>query len=741
MNGLPYYLPRQEVIFVPFLDCVSLLHQRRVVYALWKKAPDSSVKCCKVFLRDPSFLARFTSSGEDRNIYSEQKRLISYLETRAAGCAWISVASDCPSDEIIEIPTLKEESERFGISIHTLGTIEEFLDPRKMVLDIDNEATKQVRRLLHQESTISLSSSFREALHLAASEQCNSQSLRLQPGKRATCRRAQLSSDELDYFLTPMTEAMNEIAIGIGSFPSGLRIKKSGLPNLFAVVKIFTFSDEQLRYKDQFNYTCRFMLLEEARRWIQNKFPDPDKCIRDIQAPLPLYMRSLADHVFSNETVTFKLDPDGGGLSDIDKFDAAASSKEANAWLDSNPSVEQEMYPNEPDIFYIPIHVNLVPWITIYTLSEKRDSASDEEEMWYHNYLFYRHVVQRVAPQIRSKAASVYFDLFAQSILHGLSDVHSSLPEVSDTINARLLNLAQIYPFPLGTFEAKEPQHPRCLSMGTHGQLYLELKSNPFFGVEPIDSDVKLEDLLSYCQERVDAFLKREMLLVARNVADAGHLIKKPLAKIEALARKAGNTEISAFAKKLLLRSMIAEARLSDIKRSQHLNKRDRCSCGEFRDLVHKEYFNVVDLLSHPIYSSNIHIRLQKLNEFFRAVPVELDIGPDQYVIYYDLLLPTVVEGMVSNAVANLCVDNPYLAIILENADGRLMLSITNSVDSGLDIEKTLSKLNNPGVDFIGVSQLHWITDVFWAVPPVWVKKELGATSCICATIQVGVLK
>jgi len=737
MNGLQYHLPTsKDLMFMAFLDYVSLLHQQRVVYALWRKLPGKSKnhECCKVFLEDPSYLERFRAC----NGFSPNKQMNLYLGKRATKWEWISL-SKVPIKQtsgIIELPTPKEKLDRFGISIHKINTIKEFLD-QKDVLNIDEEVTEKVCRLLHQKSSIQiLSEPFCMALYEAASSYQN----REEHEKSEThCDRVDLSIDELNYFLKPIEEVLNDITKDIGSFPD-LTIKKNCLPNLFAVVKVFL--GEKLRYKNQFDYSCRFMLLKKVRQWLEDKnnYEDSDKrkLLSILEEPLPYSLRSLSDFVFSNGTVTFRLDLNvEQDSNEKDDFSGLRSDSESDDktkdWLKFVAPFERKIYPDKPYIFYSPVHVNSVPWVAIYTLSD------EDESVWYYNYLFYRHVGQRVASQIRSKASSIYVDLFVRSVINALeSKVYTDISDIAFRINERLRKLAQVYPFPLGQF-AEEGEKFQCLDMKHYGQLYLVLTDNPFFCTKENDLNATLNNLLSTCQEQVAGFVDHNKLLVARSVGDHVHLIKGHLGKLERLAK--GNEPISALVERILVLSRVAEGYLSKDKLESFKKDYGKIdSCGKFEKLVQEEYHVVLDLLRNSAYSKRGLVNeIQKIDTFLKEVSVTSELDAGQCVAHYKPLVSAVLEGLVKNAITNIWPDKPTLSITLKSNSNFVFLTVVNSVDPAKNVKKLVFELNNPGPKISGVNQLHWIASSFWGISPEWT--ELSTTHCICANVPLGELK
>jgi hypothetical protein len=729
ISGLPFQLPRADIMFVPFLDCISLLHQQRVIYALWRGRGRSAFVCCHVFLEDPSYLARFTQGNESPSGGAAKDRLRQYVQSLTAS------SEQGLGKVLIPLPAPAGRKNDYAISLHTLPTPSEFLDPSHDVMKIAEGPTEQVRQLLNigDDETL-LDETFRTALRRSAAWHAKPAS---KVDTASRLEKRELSEDTIDLLLAPMKDSLNAILGHVGSTQGSLRIQKNGLPNIFTVVRLH--SGPGLRYKQQFDYTCRFIVLEGLQKWLSSakgRTGSADEVVAILERPLRTDMRSVADHVFSNGTLTFKLDPRERGLNAIDE-----GSREHNEnWMRDIAAIEKKMYP-EGTIMYVPIHVCLTPWITLYTVNP-RESGRSGSRQWHHNYLFYRELVHGVADQIRSSAANAYLSMFAKCVLHGLRDVYSSADAVARAANREFEDLAQIYPFPLGKLSISGNGSIGALELGNRGVLRLCLHDNPFFSTTISDSGVTLQQVVSYCQSEVHAFLERESRVASRGIADATHLMKFQLKRLLNFVSDGNTDEACAVASKLLLLHEVSEARLN-------IRKRDALKTGsqtsvvpatDFELVVEKHLFNVLRLLRQLTYSGTLALKIKLLDDGLFATSVTSSITSEQRVTYYDFLIATFMEGLMSNALVNMHIGHPVLKIALRCDGERVLLVVSNSVPPDLDLDDVLLKLNHPGSDGIGVAQLHWLVEAFWVpgCPPRWESEVVEGVSAITATIQVG---
>jgi hypothetical protein len=730
ISGLVFQIPREDVMFVPFLDCVSLLHQQRVVYALWKKARNGSFTCRRVFMQDPTYLARFTIGQETVRDVGPRHRLTKYVDSATRN------SQGGIERSIVSLPTPCGLPEEYGISLHTLDTPQIFLDDRNSVMPIAEKATEQVRQLLRPtDGSPLLSDSLLGALHRTAAK--HALPIRL-PSKANAFEKSELSWETIDRLLAPMKQALNSILKDIGTKDGSLRIKKNGLPNIFAVVRLH--SSPELRYKGQFDYTCRFLVLEKLRKWLQDQERgpgiSPDLVIPFLETPLRPNKRSVADHVFANETVTFRLDPSGEGLSAVDPDQHVLDEN----WPKKVQRLESRMYPRGASIMYVPIHVCLTPWITLYTLNDPAESGSSDSTQWHHNYLFYRQLVHGIADQIRTSAASAYLEMFANCILYGMRDVYGNAVAVIQSANRRLQELAQVYPFPMGRLEEYR-SGPGALSVGNLGTLCLSLLDNPFFGTSINNSGLALVQVLSYCQDEVHAFLEREQRVASRGIADATHFLKYKLDRLLGFVSDGNKAEAVAIASNLLLLHDVAAARLNVAKRDiLKREKKSSRSVPQFCGLVEQEYFKVLGFLRQLTYSGNIAKKIVHVEQVLTAVSVVSLMPSDRQVTYYDFLIAVFIEGLVSNAVLYMNSDRPAFQITIQEEGSQVLMSVSNSIYPDSPINESLLRLNHPGSDGIGVAQLHWLTEAFWTPhrPPSWTLRNVKGVDNMIATIQVG---
>lgn len=741
ISGLVYHLPREDVMFLPFLDCISLLHQRRVVYALWRRAAEGPFECKKVFLRDPTYLARFAGPKNQRTHKSEQRELATYLTTRAKkDPKWV--------DEIAQIPSPSNADIHFGISVHQLDAPRQFLDPSSAVLNIDHEATKQLIELLQRNTPIPwLSTSLVLALHKTATHYSSSpQSCPVSRHGHGDVR-LDLSDNEVHRLLAPMTDALNQIVSDLGQLTGSLRIQKNGLPNLFAIARVYSFSREkESRYYGQFDYTCRFMLLDKTRRWLERKVAkkglDVQLAINTIQQPLPRYMRSIADLAFSNETVTFKLDPNDGGLSAVEQDCQEIDSN----WTKLIPQMERWMYPQNAKIFYVPIHVCLTPWLTLYTLTDDTPrNGSDKGAAWHHNYLFYRQLVHTVAVQVRQKARDVYVKLFGEFVVNGMRDPYQTKSQIVQGINRNLKALAQIYPFPMG-FLTEEFLSEGRIDLGSRGSFSLALLDNPYFQTTLADCNLTLKEITAHSQQLVDDFLAIEEVIYSSNEAHLSHVLTGQLGALCRAAREQRVEVVEKIASNIQTFHNVAEISLNPQKNELYLPDKIEMRTPAFYGVLETEYRNALSMLKDAYYNGTFAQTFRRNGTVLESVSIRCELDAEAVISYSEIFIPIALEGLLKNVMTHMDTGRPFFDISVTEVQGKVLLILRNSLKANRDLRALEHVLNHPPPQLIGVRQLHRISRVFWSENssdfslPSWSIINDGDLNDIVVKIQVGVI-
>lgn len=686
--GLTYHLLDPEIILYPFLDNLFLLHQKPLVVAFWE-----GDRCVYSSLKDPDFLSRHDIAWN----LAHKSRV-----TRRASHYTMSVH---------QFPAARDQNKR--------GQIE---------LPIDQDATDLTRRLLARSTRFPIPNDFFTSLDVSIGSRETRESEKSQT--RGTLPHIEMDHSEVKALLDPFRVALD--AIFAPSLHSDrLKISKDSLkyPNIFAVIR--TCPTAESRYNGIFDYTAGLVLLTEMkdalRKWCETSclhksegppgtgtgslnLHDADQFISALEQPLGLHSRSVSDLVFSSGIVDF------GRQAREKGWDASVQGDNPDA---QRRNVEKHIYPEGGRLFYIPIHVGGTPWLSLFTFTPK-DPASDLAA-WHHNYSFYRDLTQKAAALIRQEAHDVYADLLAKHIVIHMKSWVTPFATIVSEINHDTQKLAQVYPFPLLTIT--EGQHPSsCIFVPGRGYITLSFSTNPFFHRQVSWKVFNEQVILDQCREAVGDFTNREHGITVNTVAQTSHLLKGPLRVLDSIASTSTSTADSNMRRqirKILDLHEVASALVSEEKRSKFIDQYKRPgSLSDLVSLLSEQYTESLRYLSEPTVSGNGAPRMQQLRgqkciKFTSAVTNSAQSS----IVFYEPLALTVFDGLLKNALDSVDMIHPNIVVrlVLDASGSAVYLCVENSTDlSSEGLSTLVRRLNHPGPDMVGITNIHWMSKVCW---------------------------
>ena len=685
LRGITYQFPDPEVLLYPFLDCVMLLHQQPLVPAIWQ-----GNKCSDAFLNDPAVLGEY--QGDEFCRYLEK---VTPMESRIA-------IGD--SD--------------YGLSIHKFPE-----NPAALNSDsgasVDANATAWTRTLLT--GIVGQDTKFFKSLSRAIDRHIERKK---QPRhNQTTVSQKDLPENEIERLLAPMRVVLDEVFADLDDAVGPLVFAKEGLecPGIFAVIR--TYSGPAGRFGGRFDYTARLFLHQTIKdrlaNWCGTKclkaqdrvecplgFTNGKQCISALEQPLGRGARSIADLVFSSGITSF------GRTAGESNFDASENhSHEGETADDVRRKVERCVYPEARSLIYSPIHVGGAPWLALFTLTP------EGIDPWYHNYSFYRNTVQKLAGIIRLRSRAVYLDLVAGELVDHLSKYPLPLQgtEFVSAINETLRNIAQVYPFPYLQLERQAPGTGPVFSLPPHGGFNIRQMTNPFFQEQVSWGKVDLATIVRHCRERVHHYGDLRTNLATQNVTQTTHLLNSPLQRMAYLAALTGNEQLVEQAKRIRILHDAAMMTLNPAKRQKMtaLYRSEPTLFHDFEKIVEERYRTCRDFLINPANRINRSERLKDtLTNLSISTALNVPSSSAIKVRYFDPLLTTVLDGLLLNAADHHPSDVDYfirVRLVLNGKDARLVVENRTSADDLL-----VSRLNSPGPDMVGVTNLHWMATGFW---------------------------
>lgn len=684
--GISYHLPDPEVMLYPFLDNNLLLHQAPLVFAFWE-----GDRCVYSSLKDSDFLSRHA----------------------------IALESPRKSGVLIRKTPYSMSIHRFpGGYTHNAGdTIE---------LHVDSEATSLTHALLNEAQGFSLPDEFFTSLGASIASHTDREYQAIQVSEGMS--HVEMLFAEVKVLLDPFRVALDDVFAD--SFRSDqLKIRKGSLqyPNVFAVVR--TCPTSSRRYNGMFDYTAGLLLLSEMksalRQWCAHTcaheldgyhgqcplhFSNADQCLTAFEQPLGLHSRSVSDLVFSSGIVDF------GRQASEEKWDVSVAGDDLD---EQRRAIEQCVYPSGWRLFYIPVHVGGTPWLALFTFTPQ-DPASDPGA-WHHNYSFYRDLAQKAAALIRQEAHDAYAGLLAKHLVKNMESWVTPMATMVSHINQDAQRLSQVYPFPLVSL-AEGQQAPNDIFIPGRGVVTLNFNPNPFFQRQVSWNLGDEQAILRRCRDAIGDFTRIEQSIEINAVAQSSHLLKVPLRVLDSIASSTGVNKEQAMRRhirKILDLHDIASSLMSEEKRI-HFRKQFKKTClvHALTRILSDQYTASTHYLAEPTVSGNLAPRLKRLIEegHIRFI-TDLPDSVEGSVVYYEPLILTMFDGLLTNAIDAVDLSSP--SILIETVAGesgdRIFLCVENSTDIGQTRLSVLTRnLNSPGPDMVGITELHWMSKVCW---------------------------
>ncbi|MEY4905999.1 MAG: hypothetical protein RLZZ292_3814, partial [Bacteroidota bacterium] len=410
LHGRVNLYPQEDILFIPILDVFSLLYQKPVAISFFDEE-----KLLYTTLEDPELAPNYKHYFE-KNKQEFQTLAIEINKDAKVVKIIIHIIHKLNDFEVLS----KYEHQKLAYLFHSIK-----------INDWGQDMMNDIVSWLYSNKNVP------------------NMSLKMAVPK------VTISADEFEKFVKPLRDALDKTFKDIWNAQL-LRIKNnSGLsiPNLFCVLKTATIDSR----RNDFNYTAQVLLTHKQKNviqeWLKGKGEkNALKLVENIEIPLGKKARSIADSSFASGLIDFSHEQAGEGRDDY-----------GNSTLDLlRGEAEQLVYsqiysPNR--VFFVPIHVEGVTWLSLFTLTNVDD---DNDAAWEHNYHVYMSIIPVVSNNIRIEAREVFIKVVSEIILNYVKTVDNNFNCIN-AINEDLVKISAIYPF--------------CL-----------------FEIQPITNEVKLEN-------------------------------------------------------------------------------------------------------------------------------------------------------------------------------------------------------------------------------------------------------
>ncbi|MBF8296540.1 MAG: hypothetical protein HW389_3085 [Bacteroidetes bacterium] len=161
--------------------------------------------------------------------------------------------------------------------------------------------------------------------------------------------------------------------------------------------------------------------------------------------------------------------------------------------------------------FYVPLHVEGVPWIVLARISEGRD-------IWFDNYVVYRDVISRVASQVRQGAKKVYLEQVAMVLRRALLSAENAQEEMAllkQKVNTGWRELTTVYPFAKVEIVGKSSLNSSRLTLPSGQHVWVTTDVNPHYGSHVRYDLLSPDTIVGEC-ERVLSEMHKEKITIER---------------------------------------------------------------------------------------------------------------------------------------------------------------------------------------------------------------------------------
>jgi len=455
LMGASFHLPHEEVFLFPFLDYLQLLFQptlkeNPIAFLFWRQG-----KCIYSSFSDLYYTKKYDLQLQNGIDLPDVGIQLSTSED-----LWLSVHR-------VNTEKLKDLEKKFSDIAETQYPVTLTQEERELILPPDEELMAQVGLVLKRpESDRSghwrgLSDSvFKQiAEPLTRSATIDRLPYPWCPAKDTTLNELSYAEDILPY-LGGFRRVLDDVFEDVRASLTTERYSNTPqLGNVFCVIRTVPSGKRRL---GAFPYTAGLLPSDKQRSilraWCEKGCAGKKKggcpidlgmngnCATDIEAPLGSFSRSIADTVFCSGIIDFGRHPADQVWDRTDPDNPAEQRRR---------KVEACIYPprDQASLYYVPIHVEGLPWLSIFTFSP----VGESQERWVHNYTFYRDVIQKAASRMRLEATNEYLAI-ASEIASSNIDTYTRSPDlICEAVNRSWEVIARIFPMPLFQLHHGQP--------------------------------------------------------------------------------------------------------------------------------------------------------------------------------------------------------------------------------------------------------------------------------------------
>ncbi len=538
------------------------------------------------------------------------------------------------------------------------------------------------------------------------------------------------------------------------------------LGNIFCVVRTVQSNIKRL---NSFPYTASLLLSSRQRKvfaeWYkggcdktQCQFGvEPRDCLGYFEVPLGEHSRSAADVTFCSGIIDFGRQA-GDGV--WDRVDPREKSEQCRK------SVERCVYPREPNLdmdsrgkhtepslYYIPVHVNGIPWIVLFTFTPSPLTQEKEQARWEHNFTFYRKATQKALAYLRWRAEEAYLtELVSAAFGQGVS-WQSPPSEIQNRVNEFWEIAARVFPFPKFTLHSAESgfvERDNCCAPlpsipGRVEHWVVEVdKEVTYYGPRQVEwGKVGPENLLrklsGMMASQISTWERLSGTESTRTAAYSTHLLKTPIGelsdRVNLLPEGNDKKALSLIADVLHTYATFAMATIDKRRWSTLQKGMKSLGTAAYADYVKNDICSNLSRLANKKVFGDSDTEVIARRLLSRHDLVEIDQGWASLagVVEYHPLQTSVVllEGM-ANALYGLVGTDGYCTIrlLLQGACTVTVEIVNATAREPEEVDLDVKRANGGSADLLGITNIRQACEALGFAAPEWFRDatQTGAT-------------
>jgi hypothetical protein len=512
------------------------------------------------------------------------------------------------------------------------------------------------------------------------------------------------------------------------------------LGNLFCVVR--TVQSNRLRM-NAFPYTANLLLSssqrDRFREWCPNYCKGDlcqrtgssiDKCLLSLEHPLSNNSRSAADVTFCTGIIDFGREPNDRIWDCVDLENSLERQRVA---------IETAIYPKEAGLYYVPVHVNGLPWLVLFTFTPIPKTEALEQERWEHNFLVYQTVTHKAVAFLRWRAEEAYLEELVSAAFGKSISWHLPQAQVLKQINDLWCAATKVFPFPRFRLEVFQTEGtskvryelPRIPGKSERWQIEIDQSESPFGNPQVqwaiIDPSILLQKLVGKMSAQILRWGDISRQESDRLIANVKHNIMTPIGDLIDAAKRLpesdNRNEVLLITHQLKELAEYSTAIVNPKRRQLLLASMLTASPDEFQKFVCKNIDEILRGLESKYTAKGLHDYLNTLSDLGKLSSNLIISLKSEKIKYHPVQVWTILRETIDNAIQRMT--NSSMQLLLEigcdSINDGIWLEISNSTAIAYDeLVDAVEAANSGSSHLIGVSNIRMSCEAMEFPSPIW---------------------